>query len=245
MRLDAIAVDRDGAVVRVRLSGRPLGPREAAELVAVAGELREDRSVRVVVVESAGDDLCPGAAPDLEPLTFVPDPAAALAALRPPVVVACGGVTRGVGLEVALAGDVRVASAGARFSVDDLAAGRLPCWGATQRLPRAVGASRATAMLLLGEELDAAGALASGLVERVVPDGSLAAAADEVVARLARLAPLALELAKEAVARGSEMSLVEALRLEGDLNHLLQTTADRAEGLQAFFDKRDAGFTGR
>ncbi len=245
MRLDAIAVDRDGAAVRVRLSGRPLGSREAAELVEVAGELREDRSVRLVVLASAGDDLCPGAAPDLEPLTFTPDPAAALAALRAPVVVACRGLARGVGLELALAGDVRIASDDARFAVDDLAAGRLPCWGATQRLPRAVGRPRATAMLLLGEELGVSDALAAGLVERVVPVDDLAGAVDEVVARLAGLAPLALELAKEAVSRGSEMPLVEALHLEGDLNHLLQTTADRAEGLQAFFDKRRAGFTGR
>ena len=100
-------------------------------------------------------------------------------------------------------------------------------------------------MLLLGEELGASDALAAGLVERVVPVDDLAGAVDEVVARLAGLAPLALELAKEAVSRGSEMPLVEALHLEGDLNHLLQTTADRAEGLQAFFDKRRAGFTGR
>lgn len=244
MRLERLAVERAEGVVRITLSGEVLGDREAGELVAVAGILAEDASVRVVVVASRGDDFCPGADDALEPLAFEPDPAGALAALRPPVIAACRGRASSVGLELALAADVRMADATARFALADVERARLPCWGGTQRLPRAIGRPRATAMVLLGEELDADTASSAGLVHRVVAAGRLDDAVDALVAELTALAPLALELAKEAIARGSELPMGDALRLEGDLNHLLQTTADRAEGLQAFFDKRAARFTG-
>lgn len=245
MRLDRLLVDRRQSVAWIRLSGEPLDRREAAELVAVADDLRDDTSIRVVVVAPRGPDLCPGPAPALDPLAFRPDPAAALARLRPPVVAACRGEVASVGLELALAADVRLADTSARFSLPDVAHGRLPCWGGTQRLPRAVGPSRATAMLLLGEPLDAAAASAAGLVHRVVEPDALDGAVDELAGQLAGLAPMALELAKEAVWRGAELPMVDGLRLEGDLNHLLQTTEDRGEGLRAFFDKREPRFAGR
>jgi len=244
MRRDIVAVDHHDGIVRIRMSGRPLTRREAAELVAAADDLREDRRVRVVVVESNGADFCPGAAPDLDPAAFAVDPPAALAALRVPVVAVCTGQAASVGCELALAADVRVSDPGATFSLADVVGGRLPCWGGTQRLPRVVGRARATAMILLGEPLDAATAAATGMVHRVAGADELEAVVDEVVSTLRGLAPLALQMAKEAVGRGSELGMVEALHLEGDLNHLLQTTADRAEGLAAFFDKRDPVFDG-
>jgi enoyl-CoA hydratase/carnithine racemase len=99
-------------------------------------------------------------------------------------------------------------------------------------------------MLLAGETFDAAAASACGLVHRVI-DGDVREAALGMAAQLAELAPLALRLTKEALARGPELPMRHALELEGDLNHLLQTTADRAEGLEAFFDKRPPRFEGR
>lgn len=245
MRLERLDVERHEDVVRIWLSGRPLDAREGSELVAVAGELREDRDVRVVVLASRAPDLCPGGATDLEPRGWGPDPAAAIAALRPPVVAACRGRVESVGLELALAADVRLAATTSHFSMADVAGGRLPCWGGTQRLPRAIGVPRATSMLLLGDDLDGTAAAEAGLVHRTVDVDGFEGAVEEVVATLRNLAPLALEFAKEAVARGTELSLVDALHLEGDLNHLLQTTTDRAEGLAAFFDKRDPHFSGR
>lgn len=243
MRLDHLRVERDGDVAWLRLTGEPLRAREARELVHAATDLAEDRDVRVVVLYGGGGALCPGLAPDLDPLAVSPDPAAALAALPMPVVATCQGAVASVGLELALACDVRVADASASFSLDDIAHGRLPCWGGTQRLPRAVGRPRALAMVLLGETLTAPDAQRAGLVHAVVPD--VVAAVGELVAGLRGLAPLALALAKEAVVRGAELPMRDALVLEGDLNHLLQTTADRAEGLQAFFEKRPPTFTGR
>lgn len=244
MRLEATTVSLrpGGAVCDIRLPPGPLTRRAADELVAACDDLAEQRSVRVVLLGGSGPDFCPGPADDLDPLDAQPGPAAALARLRPPVVAALRGACTSVGLELALACDIRLAAPDARFRLD-LTSGRLPCWGGTQRLPRAVGHARAAAMLLLGVELTAAEALGAGLVAEVADD--LDAAAEAAVGTLVGLGPLALELAKEAVHRGAELPLRDGLRLEGDLNHLLQSSGDRAEGLAAFFAKRPPDFAGR
>jgi enoyl-CoA hydratase/carnithine racemase len=241
----ALGSAHEGVVRTIDLSGEPLGRREAAELVAAAEELVEDRTTRVIVLGSAGPNFCPGPADDLDPLAFPVDPVAAFARLRPPVLAAVRGRCLSVGLELALAADIRLAAPDARFALPDLAAGRLPCWGGTQRLPRAVGVARATALVLLGETMTAEEAHTAGLVAGVSAPGQLAAAVDATVEQLLGVGPLALELGKEAVHRGSELPLRDGLRLEGDLNHLLQGTDDRAEGLAAFFAKRPPDFAGR
>jgi enoyl-CoA hydratase/carnithine racemase len=183
------------------------------------------------------------AAADFDPLDIQPDPVAVLARLRTPVVAAIDGDCLSVGLELALAADIRLATPTSRFGLPDLRAGRLPCWGGTQRLPRVVGTARATSMLLLGEVLDAPQAAGAGLLHTVSDD--LDGAIEAVVDSLLAVGPLAVELAKEAVHRGAELPLRDGLRLEGDLNTLLQSTGDRAEGLAAFFAKRPPDFAGR
>ena len=195
----------------------------------------------LVLRNEPGSDFCSGI--DFDPLDLQPDPASALAAVRSPVVCAISGVCTGAGLEVALACDVRLCDGSARFAMREALEGRLPAWGGTQRLPRAIGASRASAMLLLGTEVDAATALEWGLAHAVEDD--LDEAVDRWLDELAGAGPLALEFAKEAVHRGSELPLADGLRLEGDLNHQLAATEDRAEGLAAFFDKRPPDFSGR
>jgi len=237
-----ITVDTAGPVRHLRLPGRPLGAAEASELRDAAEALREDRDVRVVVLGSSGESFCPGAAEDLEPLAVSPDPAQALAAIRAPVVAAVRGRCEGVGLELALAADIRVCDADASFCLDTVVGGALPAWGGTQRLPRAVGPATAAAMVLLGERLDADAALARALVHRVGPLEEVVAA---TVDRLLCAAPLALELAKEAMAHGVELPMNEGFRLEAELNHLLSVSDDRAEGLAAFFAKRRPVFHGR
>ena len=236
-------VERDGPACRITLSGGALDAAEARELTAVATELREDRDVRVVILAAATAPFCSGAADDLDPTTVDPDPAAAIAALRPPVVAVVGGSCLSVGLEIVLAADVRVSAPDAEFGLPDLATGRLPSWGGTQRLSRAIRPAEATAVLLLDRRLTAERARSLGLIHAVDPDPEALAATlvDELIAR----GPLALELAKEAVHRGAELPLRDGLRLEGDLNHQLAATEDRAEGLAAFFDKRPPDFAGR
>jgi enoyl-CoA hydratase/carnithine racemase len=243
-RLASLIVDNPQSHIRrISIAGSRLSSREAQELVAAAAEINEDRDVRAIVLESRSSSFCSGPADDLDPLSVDPDPAATLARLRPPVVVAISGDCLSVGLEVALAADIRICDPGARFGLPDLGLGRLPCWGGTQRLSRAVRPAEAAAMILLGTAIGASRAHSLGLVHAVVDDPS--ATALELAAELAARGPLALEFAKEAIHRGAELPLRDGLRLEGDLNHQLAATDDRAEGLQAFFDKRPPDFAGR
>lgn len=243
MELRQLEIDGDGLRCTVRLPGGPLSIGVARELGRFAEQLAErPGEVRVLVVDALGDDFCTGPSTDLDPLTAGVDPASAIAALPFPVIAVLRGAVASVGLEIALAADVRIADPTARCSSPEVAAGRLPCWGGTQRLPRLAGRSVASAMLLTGTELDATEALRCGLVHLVTDDA--ATAAGEMADRLTALAPLALAAAKEALGRGPELPMRHALELEGDLNHLLQTTRDRAEGLAAFFDKRTPRFEG-
>ncbi|MDE0778471.1 MAG: enoyl-CoA hydratase/isomerase family protein [Nocardioides sp.] len=237
-----ITVDVAGPVRHVRLSGEPLGLAEASELRDAAESLREEREVRVVVLGSRGANFCPGADAGLDPLAVSPDPAQALDAIRAPVVAAVRGRCDGVGLELALSADIRIADEDASFCLDTVAVGALPSWGGTQRLPRTVGPATAASMVLLGERLDSDAALARSLVHRV---GALDDAVDNVVDRLLGAAPLAVEQATEAMDHGVELPMHEGFRLEAELNHLLSVSEDRAEGLAAFFAKRRPVFHGR
>jgi enoyl-CoA hydratase len=149
------------------------------------------------------------------------------------------------GLELALAADVRLAAEDARFGMPDLAHGHVPRGGASQRLPRAVGRAQALRLLLLSEEIDAAEAKRIGLVSRVLPRAGLVVEARALATTIAERGPIATRFAKEAVNRGAEMPLQQALRYELDLTVLLQTTADRAEGVSAFAARRAPRFEGR
>ena len=214
----------------------------ARALIELCMGVREAREPAVLVLRNEpGTDFCSGIS--FDPLELQPDPASAVAAVRSPVVCAITGECSGPGLEIALACDIRLCDPTARFSMRDALEGRLPAWGGTQRLPRAVSAGRASSMLLLGTEIDADTALEWGLAHTVETD--LDGATDRWLDELAGAGPLALEFAKEAVHRGSELPLADGLRLEGDLNHQLAATDDRAEGLAAFFDKRPPDFAGR
>lgn len=245
MKLDRLELQcsNGGTVCRVRFAGGAMDHALASQLAHAAETLCEDRALRVVVLQASGGDFCSGPGQDLDRLAIASDPPSQWARLRQPVVVAIGGACHSVGLELALAGDIRLAAPDARFAMPDAAAGCLPCWGGTQRLARAVRPAEAGAMLLLGSEIDARRALDLGLVHRI--EGDLDGALDALVAQLLQRGPQAQELAKEAVHRGAELPLRDGLRLEGDLNHQLAVTADRAEGLAAFFAKRPPDFCGR
>ncbi len=245
MRLTEVELDRtaEDRVATIRLPGGELGSTAAVELADVATGLIEDRTVRVVVVAARGDDFCTGPATDLDVFALRPDPASAIASLRPPVIAVLGGACRGVGLEIALAADLRVGGPGTVLALDHVRHGRLPAWGGSQRLPRAIRPGPAAGLALLGRDVGAEEANRLGLLHEVTDDP--AALAGELAATLVGRGPLALEFTKEAVHRGSELPLRDGLRLEGDLNHQLAATEDRAEGLQAFFEKRPPDFGGR
>ncbi|MCP5025871.1 MAG: enoyl-CoA hydratase/isomerase family protein [Actinomycetia bacterium] len=233
----------DGHTATVTLPGDELDEATARQLTSVLDSLVENRAVRVVALVASGANFCSGVASEFDPIAVDPDPASALARLRVPVVAAISGTCHEEGLELALAADIRIANPAATFRLATASQGRVPCWGGSQRLARAIRPAEATAMMLLGSTMAAERAANLGLVHEVVGDPHARMVA--VAEQLAGLGPLALEFAKEAVHRGSELPLRDGLRLEGDLNHQLAATDDRAEGLAAFFDKRPPDFSGR
>ena len=165
--------------------------------------------------------------------------------LEKPVIAAINGFALGGGLELAMACHLRVASSIARLGQPELKLGIVPGFGGTQRLPRIVGKGLALEMLLTGDWVDAQRALAIGLVNRVVEPERLMAEAKGLAARILRNGPLAVGLTLQAVNRGMEMPLAEALEWEVAQYALSCATEDVKEGTRAFLEKRPPRFRGR
>ncbi len=238
-----LELSRGGRAAHLTVPGGLLDSTTARELATALESLVENRDVAAVTLAARGGDFCTGPAADLDRFELRPDPATALSRLRPPVVAAVDGRCCGEGFEIVLAADIRIGTSRSSYALDHITHGRLPAWGGSQRLPRAVRPGAAVPLALLGTELDAGRAAELGLLFAVSDD--LAAELDRLVDVLLTRGPLALELTKEAVHRGSELPLRDGLRLEGDLNHQLAASEDRAEGLLAFFEKRPPDFSGR
>ena len=226
------------------------------DLYACFAGLITDDSVRVVVVTGSGDKAFSAGA-DIREFTAPQVPTlfrehrrrldfrGAMERCWQPIIAAIGGYCFGGGLELALACDIRIASADSRLGLTEVDLAIIPGGGGTQRLPRVVGRGKALEMILTGARIDAAEALRIGLIERVVPSGESLKAAQELAATLAAKAPVALRYAKEAVTKGLELPLTDGVRLENDLATLLRTTEDRVEGAKAFLEKRKPRWQGR
>ena len=167
-----------------------------------------------------------------------------LADLSIPVIVALNGDAIGHGLELALAGDLRIAVAHARFGLSEPNRLSFPWDGGTQRLPRLVGPAWALDLALTSRLVDAEEALRLGLVNRVVAPKQLPGEVKRLAASILAGGPVAAKYAKEAVGKGMDLSLAQGLRLEADLSVILQSTADRAEGIASFKERRNAKFSG-
>ena len=235
-----LSLSFEGAIARIDV-GTPADPPDVlSSLLRACDDLagRDDTCVVVVVLPGGcldGADADPDLATAARALEMLPQP-----------VIACvEGKIAGAALEIALACDVRVAGAGATFAMAQVAAGGMPSGGGTQRLPRIAGRGTASEMILLGLTLDDEGALACGLLNVVTAAGGAAAEGLRLAERIAAQGPLAVRYAKEAVLRGLEMPLEQALRYETDLTVILQTTHDRDEGVRAFLEKRAPRFEGR
>ena len=175
----------------------------------------------------------------------ITDPAELIAGLTIPVIAAINGDALGLGLEIALSCDIRIASEDARLGLPEIADGSIPSHGGTQRLPRLVGRGRALELILSGDLVSAQRALAMGLVDEVVAPDRVMQRAEELAGQIAHKAPVAARYAREAINTGLDLPLDQGLRLEGDLYLLLQTTADREEGIRAHREKRTPEFRGK
>jgi enoyl-CoA hydratase len=242
----SIAIERRGPTAWLTLA-RPLIDAAVIRDLRDACESLQDDDSRAVIVSSAATGWDPALGGDVGALReagVLDDPFGCLAELPKAVIAAIGGDALGGGLALALAADIRIASEGARFGLPETEMGILPMGGATQRLSRLVGRGKTLELILTGATIDASEALRIGLVSQVVSAGKLEARAQEIAERIAERGPLAIQYAKEAVSRGIDMPLEQALRFETDLTVILQTTEDRAEGVRAFLEKRNPEFKG-
>lgn len=256
---DGLRVEVDGPVATLTLD-RPSALNALTVPVKVA--LREalesiasDPAVRAVILTGAGRAFCagqdlaerdePDAAPlDVEIRERYNPIIRALRAMGQPVIAAVNGVAAGAGASLAFACDLRIAAEEARFVLAFGRIGLVPDSGATWFLPRLVGQAKAAELALVADPVDAAEALRIGLVSRVVPGDQLMTEARTLADRLAEGAPLALSLTKGALDRSLTIGLDEALAGEAKLQGIAGASADHAEGLAAFREKRPPRFTG-
>lgn len=225
------------------------------DLTAAIDRAAADPDVRVVVVRGSGERAFSVGA-DIKEFDAPPSLAAErderaapkwtdrLAECPKPTIAAIHGFCLGGGLEIALACDIRIASADATLGLPEVRLGIIPGAGGTQRLPRTVGLSHALRLILSGERIDANRALRIGLVSDVVESVELDAEVVRITDELKRGAPRALAYAKQAIRRGTQMPIAEGLLLEADLSSLLLDTHDRLEGAAAFKERRDPVYTG-
>ena len=218
----------------------------AQELGDVCHQINQDDDIYAVVITGAGNKaFCCGS--ELEPKESDSQysPATAIASIDRPVIAAINGDALGEGLELALSGDIRLASDKAHFGFPQVALGLIPTDGGTQRLPRIVGKGKAMELLLTAETINAEEALEIGLVNKVVTGEKLTAETEALAKTLATKGPIALRFIKEAVNKGLDLTMEQGLHLEADLYLILHTTADRAEGIKAFLERRTPQFKGQ
>jgi len=234
-------------VVRLRLDHPPMNTLTVAlldELAAAASSLQRRTDLHAVVVAggerafAAGADVAEFGGPDEARVVGGRFRAAldAVAGIPRPVIAAVRGFALGGGLEVALACDLRVAGDTARLGQPEILLGIIPGGGGTQRLPRLVGPARAKELVWSGRQVRADEARQLGLVDRVVPDDQVDAAALDWATTLAGGAVVAMGLAKQAIDRGLDASLAEGLGIEADAFAEVFRTRDAAAGVRSFLE---------
>jgi enoyl-CoA hydratase len=256
---ETIKVENRGAIVVLTIN-RPdklnaLNKQVHAEAVAALDELRRDDSVRVLVITGSGEKSFVAGADIGEFQNETPVTQRdsfhdktlfnSIDTFPKPVIAMVNGFCLGGGNELALACDLRICSENARFSQPEINLGLIPGGGGTQRLTRLIGEGRSMEIMLTGEMIDAQTAYNYGLVNHVYPAAELEAKTMELANKIAEKAPIALQLAKEAVKFASRSNLDEGLRREVDLFALCFSTEDKQEGVSAFLEKRKPVFKGK
>ncbi len=253
-----LKVEKEQKVLLVTLNRPPYNPLSSAlygELMELCQEVEKSNDIKVVVITgsekafSTGLDVKEVEGKSPVEMGRIGDlsrrASCALAELSVPTVAAIRGLAVGGGLELALCCDFRFASEDSRFGQPEINLGIIPGGGATQRLPRLIGLSKARELLFTGQMIDARRALEIGLVDRVYPPESLLEESLKFAREIAAKPLVALKALKRAINKGIEMSLEGALVYEGQC--FLQTfvSEDGREGLRAFVEKRKPEFKDR
>lgn len=257
---ETLLVERDGPVAVITVN-RPkvlnaLNETVLSELSKAFDELEADASVRAVIITGAGDRAFIAGA-DIGELAALADRKAGedkakaghhvthkIEHSRLPVIMAINGYALGGGLELAMAGDIRLASATAKLGQPEVNLGIVAGFGGSQRLPRLVGQGMASYLLLSGEPIGADEAKQANLVERVVAPDQLMAEAKRLASVIASKGPLAVAATKRLIHKGLQTDLHAALDLEAEEFGKICATKDAKEGTKAFLEKRPADFKG-
>ena len=256
---DTVTRDDDGGVATLTLQRPGLSHALRTDLIALVRDVAADDSVRAVLLTGTGRAFCVGqdlaehieslrgnAATSLNVVVDEYNPLViALAGLRVPVVVGINGACAGAGLGLALAGDLRVAAAGAKFTTAFAGVGLSSDSALAARLVHCVGGSRAAQLLLTPDPFTAETAEQWGLVHKVVDAEQVLSEAQALAHRLATGPTAAFRAMKTVLATAATDSLEETLALEARLQAELGTTADHREAVEAFLAKRAPEFTGR
>ncbi len=251
----------DGAIAYITLS-RPealnaLNGKVFNELKDAFAQVRANRAVRVVILTGEGNAFVAGA--DIKEMqvraakpagirTFTKFGQGVLhdmETLPQPIIAAINGFALGGGLELALACDIRIASSEARLGFPEVGLGILPGLGGTQRAPRLAGCGAAAELIFTGDLISAEEAARVGLVNRVVAPARLMETARKLAERIASRGPIAVAQAKAAILATQQLPLAKGMAFELDCTSKVMATPDRAEGMQAFIEKRKPVFTGQ
>ncbi len=257
---EPVAVERDGAVAVVTLN-RPqvlnaLNAELLEKLSRVLKELDSEAAVRAIVITGSGTKAFAAGA-DISEINALRSAfqgaskarsgqavTLQIERLKKPVVMAVNGFALGGGCELAMAGDIIIASDNAKFGQPEVNLGLIPGYGGSQRTTRLVGKGMAMYLCLTGETIDAPEALRIGLVQKVVPQAQLLEEAKRIANTIAGKAPLAIEGCKRAINSGAHLSIGDALELESVEFGTLVDTNDFKEGTSAFLEKRKPNWSG-
>jgi len=265
MAYETILVEKKDGVCKITFN-RPqvlnaFNPKMSDELKELVKDIAHDKEVRVVIMTGAGDrafmagaDIDKtilrwiemtkkgGKVSDDHKVYFSPN---MLEDLPQPVIAAINGIAFGMGSEIALGCDIRIASESAQFGQPEIKLGIMCGGGGSVRLTRLVGKTKAMEMCLTGDPIDAKEAYRIGLVNQVVPPAELENAVNAIVKKLISKGAIALDFTKKSVNATMEMSLRQAVENEGRLFSDIFKTEDAEEGAKAFLEKRRANFKGK
>jgi enoyl-CoA hydratase len=262
MAYETIIVEKKDGVCKITFN-RPqvlnaFNPTMSDELKAAVKDIASDKAVRVVVITGAGDRAFMAGADidktisrwvemtkkggkvrDDHKVYFSPS---MLEDLPQPVIAAINGIAFGMGCEVALGCDIRIASETAQFGQPEIKLGIMCGGGGSVRMTRLVGKTKAMEMCLVGDPIDAKEAYRIGLVNQVVPAAEMENAVNAMVKKLMSKGAVALDYTKKSVNATMEMGLREAVENEGRLFSDIFKTEDAEEGAKAFLEKRKPNF---
>ncbi|BAU29463.1 short chain enoyl-CoA hydratase [Aneurinibacillus soli] len=223
------------------------------EIVAALEAFDRDQTIRCMVI--TGQERAFAAGADIEEMAhdgvvsmLVKDQFAVwdrISLVTKPIIAAVSGFALGGGCELMMSCDIVIASETARIGQPEVKLGVMPGAGGTQRLTKAVGKLKAMEMLLTGEPITAHEALQYRLVNRVVPAELCRAEALKTARRIADMPPLAVRLIKKSVVKAVDATTTEGLEYERNCFYLLFASEDKAEGMNAFIEKRKPNFTGQ